>query len=258
MTNGIRKTHDFCWINVMTPKATEARTFFGDLLGWSFDEMPGVPSGKLIRVGGASAGALMDLESGGFPPGTPPAIGVLVKVDEVDAAVTKVESLGGRAEAPMDVLENGRMALCTDPTGAIFGLWEPKKQKGMDVDSHAHGAPGWYEVLTKDAARAATFYAELFGWEVEEQRPQPDMLYRLFKLDGVPVAGAMELDEAMGNVPAHWAVSFSVRNADETARRVTELGGELCIPVGEIPGVGRFSLLKSPQGVSFHITEWRD
>lgn len=256
MTLGIRKTHDFCWINVMTPKVAEARRFFSDLFGWDFGEMPGVPGGELIRLGQGQAGALMDLDAGAFPPGTPPAIGVLIKVDDVEAAVTKVESLGGRAEAPMDVLENGRMALATDPTGAIFGLWQPKKQQGMDVDSHSHGAPGWYEHLSHDAARAASFYAELFGWTIEERKQQPGMIYRLLKLDGDPVAGAIQLDKQMGDIPSHWGVSFSVKNADGAVKRTRELGGEVCMPITEIPGVGRFTLLRSPQGVAFHVMEW--
>lgn len=256
MTVGFRKTHDFCWINLMTPDAKGAREFFGNLLGWRFGELPGVPGGELILVGGKSAGALMDLEAGALPPGTPPAIGALVRVEGADATVERVRALGGEAEPPADVMENGRMAVCTDPTGAIFGIWQAKGEAGMDVDSHAHGAPGWYQVLTSDAQRAATFYASLFGWEVEEQPPMNGMLYRLFKLDGMPVAGAMEMNERMGEAPPHWGVSISVDDADAISKRAEELGGEVCIPPGDIPGVGRFGLLRSPQAVSFHIIQW--
>lgn len=256
MTVGNRKTHDFCWINVMTPKAAEAKRFFGDLLGWSFGEMPGVPGGELIRTGTGGAGALMDLDAGALPPGTPPAIGVLIKVDDAAATVTKVESLGGRAEGPTEVMENGRMALCTDPTGAIFGLWEPKKRQGMDADSHAHGAPGWYEVMSHDATRAASFYAELFGWEVEAQETMPGKTYRRFKLGELPIGGAIQLDERMGDIPSHWGVYFSVDAIEQTAEKTQQLGGEVCMPITQIPGVGRFTLLRSPQQVAFHVMEW--
>lgn len=255
MTTGTRKTHDFCWINVMTPEAERARAFFGRLFGWTYGEMPGVPGGQLILAGGRTAGALMDLAVANMPPGTPAVIGVLVKVESADDAVAKVNSLGGRAEPAFDVLDNGRMAMCNDPNGAIFAVWQPKKQAGMDVDSHTHGAPGWFETLTSDVGRAVAFYKALFGWTAEEQQ-MPGMTYTLFKLDQVPVAGAMSILPHMGNVPPHWAMSFTVNNADETARLGVELGATLCIPVSEIPGVGRFAMLKSPQGVSFQITEW--
>ncbi|UQA60568.1 VOC family protein [Polyangium aurulentum] len=255
MTTGTRKTHDFCWINVMTPEAERARAFFGKLFGWTYGEMPGVPGSQLILVGGRTAGALMDLAVANMPPGTPAVIGVLVKVEDADAAVAKVASLGGRADQVFDALDNGRMAVCTDPNGAVFGLWQPKKQAGMDVDSHAHGAPGWFETITSDAGRAAAFYSALFGWTVEEQQ-MPGMTYTLFKLDAVPVGGAMPILPNMGDVPPHWGVSFSVTNADETARLGVELGATLLFPVGDIPGVGRFAMLQSPQGVPFQITEW--
>ncbi|MDC3957050.1 VOC family protein [Polyangium jinanense] len=256
MTTGTRKTHDFCWINLMTPEAERARAFFGALFGWTYGEMPGVPGGQLILVGERTAGALMDLAAANMPQGTPPVIGVMVKVESADAAVAKVTSLGGRAEPAFDVLENGRMAMCTDPNGAVFAVWQPKKEAGMDVDSHAHGAPSWFETITSDVGRATAFYATLFGWTPEEQQPVPGMTYTLFKLDGVPVAGAMQALPHVGDVPPHWGMSFAVTNADETVRRGVELGASLCIPVQELPCVGRFALLKSPQGVPFHIVEW--
>lgn len=257
MAAGIRKTNDFCWINVMTPEVGRARAFFGEVLGWSFGEMPGVPGGELIRVGGRTAGALMDLGAGAFPPGTPPAIGVLLKVEDADAGVEKVRALGGAAEEPMDVLENGRMAICTDPTGAVFGLWQARAAQGIDVDSHAHGAPGWFDLVTRGADRAVAFYTALFGWTVEERSPAPHMRYRLFKLDDRPVGGAMEMLETAEGVPPNWMVGVSVDDAHGTARRAAELGGEICMPVEEIPGVGNFGLLRSPQGVAFHIIEWK-
>lgn len=252
MTTGSRKFHDFCWLNLMTPEGNEAKEFFASLFGWTFGEMPGVPGGHLILVEGKAAGALMDLQVCRLPEGTPPAIGLMVKVEDVDASLAKINSLGGKGDAPFDVMTNGRMAMVTDPNGAVFGLWQPKDKDGFDVDSHAHGAPGWFETISTDAARAAEFYAAAFGWDVEIQSPVPGMQYTLFKLGDVPVSGAMSVP----NVPAHWSVAFSVRDADEVAKRLVELGGNLCMPVQAIAGVGRFALFKSPQGVSFQIMEW--
>jgi uncharacterized protein len=50
--------------------------------------------------------------------------------------------------------------------------------------------------------------------------------------------------------------SFRVTNADETAKFAVEIGATLCIPVRDIPGVGRFALFKSPQGVPFDVIEY--
>ncbi len=258
MTTGNRKTHDFCWINLMTPAGERAKGFFGKLFGWTYGEMPGVPGGHLIEVGGKAAGALMDLDVVKMPP-TPPVIGVMIKVESADATVAKIAQLGGRAEPAFDVLTNGRMAMCTDPNGAIFALWQPTSKLGIEADSHAYGAPTWFETLTTDVGRAVKFYRELFGWTVEEQQPMPGMTYTLFKLGSVPIAGAMAIlpQMKMGDVPPHWATSFAVKNADDTARLAAELGAAVCVPVSEIPNVGRFAMFKSPQGVPFSVLEYK-
>lgn len=252
MTTGSRRVHDFCWINLMTPDGEAAKAFFAGVFGWTYGEMPGVPGGSLILVEGQAAGALMDIQATGFPPGTPPVVGAMVKVADADATVARAKALGGQADAVFTVMENGRMAMITDPNGAVLGLWQPLSKDGFECDSHAHGAPSWFETLTNDAARAVAFYTELFGWSVEEQRPVPGMSYQLFKQGDVPVAGAMQ----MKDVPPHWGVSFAANDADDVVRRAVEGGAEVCMPVQALQGVGRFALLKSPQGVSFHLIEW--
>lgn len=256
MTTGTRPTHDFCWINLMSPEGAKARAFFASLLGWTYGEMPGAPGGRLIQVGGLTAGALMDLNESNMPPGIPPVIGVMVRVDDVDATVKKACSLGGKAEDAFDVGEDGRMAMLHDPCGAMISLWQPKKKLTADCDSHANGAPSWFETLSVDPARAAAFYAELFGWKVEEKPLAPGMSYTRFKLGDRPIGGAMKLPPGAGDTPSHWGTYFAVDDADATAARGAELGGKLCLAPQDIPGVGRFALLLSPQGVSFHIIQY--
>ena len=49
-----------------------------------------------------------------------------------DAAAAEAKELGGQLlMGPFDVLEEGRMALIQDPTGATFALWQARKHKGM-------------------------------------------------------------------------------------------------------------------------------
>lgn len=54
------------------------------------------------------------------------------------------------------------MAVCFDPNGAEFDVWQPGRS--TDADTSHHGVPNWFETITTDVDRAATFYAELFGW----------------------------------------------------------------------------------------------
>jgi predicted enzyme related to lactoylglutathione lyase len=246
---GIRKPGEFCWINMLTPQPDEARAFFAALLGWTYAEIPGV--GHRIQVGGRDIGGLFDLASPMTPPGIPPVIGVMVKVDSADATAEKVTALGGKTKPPFDVGDQGRMAVCFDPTGAEFDVWEPGKGPGTDVDSARHGAPSWFEAMTTDAARAVAFYTALFGWTAEA-KPMPGFEYTTFKMGSEFVAGMMPILPHMGNIPAHWGVYFTVKSADETAGEAARLGAKLCVPVQDIPTVGRICGITSPQGVVFY------
>lgn len=253
MATGTRKTGDFCWINMLTPRPAEACAFFGKLLGWTYGEIPGM--GHFVKVGGHDIGGLFDLEGPNTPPGTPPLIGVMVKVDSADAVCEKVAALGGKALPAFDIMDQGRMAVCFDPNGANFDVWEPKKGHGTDVDSTQHGAPSWFETLTTDTSRAAEFYSGLFGW-TPEVMPMPGGNYTVFKLGAAPVAGMLAIAPEMGKLPPHWAVYFTAKDIDAAVREAAELGAKLCVPVHDIPGVGRFAGLTSPQGVMFFVIQY--
>jgi predicted enzyme related to lactoylglutathione lyase len=55
------------------------------------------------------------------------------------------------------------------------------------------------------------------------------------------------------DVPAHWMVYFAVDDVDATSARVKELGGEVVVGPDDIPKVGRFAVLRDPQGAHFSV-----
>jgi predicted enzyme related to lactoylglutathione lyase len=250
MASGIRKPGDFCWINMLTPQPTDARAFFGALLGWTYAEIPGV--GHLIQVGGRDVGGLFDLAAPNTPPGTPPMIGVMMKVESADVTAAKATSLGGRTKPAFDIGDQLRMAVCFDPAGVEFDIWESKRGHGTEINSREPGAPTWFELMTTDTDGARTFYQDLFGW-TSEQGPMPGGVYTRFRLSGEPVGGMMALTPEMGALPPQWRTYFTVGDAHATAQRAVELGGTLCMRVIAVPGVGEFCGITSPQGVSFCV-----
>lgn len=268
MSAGVREIGDFCWINMLTPKPEDARPFFAELLGWTYGEIPGV--GHLIKVQRHDIGGLFDLQGINTPPGTPPCIGIMVKVATADSIVERVAALGGTAGPAFDISENGRMAVCFDPNGANIDVWEAKKQLGTAVDSGLHGAPSWFENLTTDPARAAVFYSELFDWKPETMT-MPNGAYTVFKLGEASIAGMMSMPPAMAGTTAtaeiagtaaiagqrpFWSTYFTVTDADSSAHAVSRLGGTITTPVHAVPGVGRSFGAISPQGVAFHAIQY--
>lgn len=252
MAKGKRRFHDFNWINVMTTEADRAASFFTSVLGWTYaDEAPCV---KVILVDGLPAGGLIDLAV--CPPGLTTSIGVMIKVESAEAAVARVNALGGEAEPVFD-MPDGRMSACKDPCGGVFHVWQPLTKDGAECDSHAHGAPTWFETLTTDVDRAVRFYTELFGWQAAVEEPAPGMTYTVFKHGDVPIAGAMRFaPDKMGGIPPHWATYFAVDSADEAVRLAKQHGATICLGPQDIPKVGRFALMKSPQGVPFHVLQY--
>jgi uncharacterized protein len=254
MTTGIRKAGDFCWINILTPQPAEARTFFSKLLGWSYSDMGGM--GDLISVGDKKIGGLFDIDSPQTPKGTPPVIGVMVMIDDADQMATKVNKLGGKANPPTDVNDNGRMVMFTDPVGANLDLWQARKQPASDADTSQHGVPSWFENYTTDVDRATKFYTDLFGWTAEVMK-MPEMNYTTFKLGNEPpIAGMMAITPEMGDMPSHWLTYFTVNDVDAAMREATAMGGTVFIPPHDIPDVGRFCGLASPQGVRFMVIKY--
>jgi uncharacterized protein len=253
MTRSPRPTGHFCWINVITPRSAEAREFFGQLLGWTYAEVPGL--GHRIQVDGSDIGALLDVQGPATPPGGKPFIGVMVKVLSASDACVRVTALGGKARPPIDILDQGRLSVCTDPHGADFDVWEPKAMQGTDVDPRQPGAPSWFETFTPDVDHSTRFYCSLFGWTAEEsKRTSPRS--RNFRLGEQYVAGTLELVPALGNMRPHWATYFTVRDAHHAAREAARLGGQVCAIVQELPGLGLYCGITSPQGVGFHLIQY--
>ena len=59
---------------------------------------------------------------------------------------------------PMDVMDIGRMAVFADPTGAVFGVWQPKAFAGADLVNEPDSLC-WNEVHTRDTDADKAFYA---------------------------------------------------------------------------------------------------
>ena len=93
----------------------------------------------------------------------PSAWTIYFATDDAAADTARVKALGGQVIVdPMTIGDSGVMAICVDPTGAVFGLWQTVNMIGASVENE-HGAMAWHEVDTRDSAAACKFYGELFN-----------------------------------------------------------------------------------------------
>ena len=52
-------------------------------------------------------------------------------------------------------------------------------------------------------------------------------------------------------------LGFDQIGFEQTAREAVKLGAKLCVPVRDMPGVGRFCGITSPQGVTFYTIKYK-
>ncbi|HXM92652.1 MAG TPA: hypothetical protein VOA64_00125 [Candidatus Dormibacteraeota bacterium] len=66
---------------------------------------------------------------------------------------TRAAELGAEVQAQLfDVYDVGRMAVIRDPTGAVFSVWQPKKNIGTGL-AGVDGALCWADLMIPDQER---------------------------------------------------------------------------------------------------------
>jgi predicted enzyme related to lactoylglutathione lyase len=121
------------------------------------------------------------------------------------------------------------------------------------AESSGAGRFVWHELLTTDTAAASAFYTKVVGWTTKPWAN--DANYTLFMSGSKPAAGLMILpDEAkkMG-APPNWMSYIGTANVDETVTRLVALGGTVLRAAADVPDVGRFAIVRDPQGAVFGL-----
>lgn len=240
------------WFDLMTSDAEAARRFYAELFGWTYQVGPAETGFyAMAQLGGRHAAGV-----GAIQPGNPmpPAWSIYFITDDVDRTFARARELGAQAVMePMDVMEEGRMAIAMDPTGAVFGLWQGKRHHGAQVVDEP-GAMTWCEVNTRDGARAAEFYGQLF--ELEPRRlDASEMDYRLLQRGEAPITGVLQMDAKWpADAPPHWMPYFAVTSTDAACARAAELGGAVRVPALDTP-YGRIAVIADPQGAVFSVVQ---
>ena len=249
------KPGSFCWVELGTTDQNAAKKFYGSLFGWEAVDMPMGPSGvyTFFKLHGRDAGAGYTLMKEMLDRHVPPHWMLYIAVESADATAESIKRAGGTVQkGPFDVFDVGRMAVCHDPTGAYFCVWQGKgKANGIsDVD----GSFCWADLNTPDPARAGQFYSQVFGWEmVADTDDNPPSGYTHIKNGDAHIGGIPPVRSNNPRMPAHWMVYFLTSNCDATAAKAKQLGARFYLEPKTMEGVGRFAILADPQGASFAI-----
>jgi uncharacterized protein len=266
-----------CWVDTSQPDPEAATAFYSGLFGWDFkDAMPPDSDGKyfIASLGGGAVAAVGSQPEGGSSMAT---WNTYVWVDDADATAAKVRDAGGRVMAdPFDVFDAGRMAVFSDPEGAAFCVWQAMRHKGAQVVNEP-GSLNFNGLNTRNVEGAQSFYGSLFGWEALGldggvqmwrlpgygaflEKSDPGLRERMAG-SGAPagfedvVATLNPIADDQPDTPPHWSVTFAVDDADATAAKATELGGQVIVAPFDAPWV-RMAVIGDPWGATFVASQF--
>jgi len=121
------------------------------------------------------------------------------------------------------------------------------------------GMFSWFELVCDDTQKAKEFYAQVVGWEFEEDSEYPE--YTLIKAQGneYPIAGILPKSQLMipdQNIPSHWGCYITVTDIEEKVAKVAQLGGNIIVPPTPVPKIGTFAVIQDPQGAVVSLMEY--
>jgi uncharacterized protein len=244
----------FSYVELQTTDPEAAKAFYGGLFGWEPEDVDvGDMIYTMLRLDGKTAGALYEQREEQRSAGVPPNWLSYVTVEDADATAARATELGGNVLAgPFDVLEAGRMAVLSDPQGAVFAVWQPRGSIGAEVMNNP-GALTMNQLNTTDVEAAIAFYEGLFGWTAELiPSAGPDDFWSV--LNGGRLNGGMNALPADGGAPPHWLAYFRITDLDAAATRIEGEGGQVVLAPLEIPA-GRILVAQDPQGAVLGLFE---
>jgi uncharacterized protein len=287
-----------CWVDASEPEPQAAVDFYSGLFGWQVeDSLPPDSDGHyFIARHEATTTSIFDLSRQklqgdvagirSIPESAPPMAmwNTYFWVDGADEAASKVKDAGGSVVTePFEFIDACRMAVCTDPEGAAFGVWEAKNHKGAQLVNDP-GALVFNGLNTRDVEAARSFYAAVFGWQTGsigagsqgwtlpgygdwlEQEHHPDLRKQMEEA-GAPqgfedvVAAIVPMTDDQPDTPAHWGVTFATDDTDATAEKAAELGGTVIVSPFDAPWSTsgytiRVTVLADPQGATFSASRF--
>jgi predicted enzyme related to lactoylglutathione lyase len=193
--------------------------FYGELFGWRLRGTPGGGYTTIDTRGDDGINGGIGQSRTGAPWSA-----FYVETADLSAALSQAESLGGTTVMPVtDVGGAATVAMFSDPDGLLVGLVQPPAGPSPEDGGVPSAGPGepvnWFEVLGSDAARTQQFYADLFGWAVDD--PAGTGYATVDTGAGRGIYGGIG-----GGTEARWATVYAqVADVDAVLGRAEKLGG---------------------------------
>ncbi|SJZ73212.1 VOC family protein [Consotaella salsifontis] len=240
----------FSWYELATSNAAASQSFYGDVVGWTFQggDVGGRPYQWLV-AGGGPIGGMMEIAADISTGWTG-----LVQVDDVDATVEAALGAGARLLHEAETIPGMvRFAILQDPTGAAFGVFALTDDSIVPPAASiaTTGTVCWRELHTFDPDAAFLFYSKLFGWQKDQAFDMGEMgTYQTFTVGGQAAGGIMRAPPYFRQ--SSWLFYFVVDAVEAGMARIEQAGGRVVWGPSEVPG-GRIAQALDLEGTMFGI-----
>jgi len=242
----------FVWRDLMTKDVAAAKRFYGDLLGWRFeDTRRGDRPYVLARSGSTLVAGIVDVSANAD---AGPQWLTYMTVADVDKTVALVRSSGGRVFIEPRDLPVARVSVIADPNGAPLGLAQLRRS----VPDPATPAPNqffWQEYLARDAGQALTFLKSLAGHESSISDSRLGVEYYILKTNRAR-AGLFQLPPTAAGVEPQWLPYVLAADPSALAARVTGLGGRILLPAAPERRNGSLVVVADPGGAPLALQKF--
>jgi predicted enzyme related to lactoylglutathione lyase len=116
-------------------------------------------------------------------------------------------------------------------------------------ESYVQGTPSWIELITPDQGASRAFYADLFGWDYDDNDMGEMGHYYIATLQGSELGGVSGQMPGMEGHPAYWGVYLAVDDVDATTAKVEPAGGKVEAGPFDVAQAGRMAAVQDPTGV---------
>jgi len=242
---GIHHQGKFVWNDLLTDDVATAKDFYGQLFGWSFEQLGGY---TVIKNDEQRIGGMAQVGEDASKTGAARWISSL-SVADVDKATSLVTEEGGIVlVGPMALLNRGKGALIRDPQGAQLLLLHATDGDPEDGEPLI-GSWLWHELWSNDMEASLAFYQKLAGYDFDGEKSD----YLILLKDEQWRAGIRYIED--DELEMRWVPVVRVTDTKKAAERAEELGGKLLVGPRATDN-GSVALLSDPSDALIIIQNW--
>ncbi len=223
------------WSDLLTDAPAEGAAFHAHVLGWTAAQ---AGHAVVLSTEGNAVAQVMAVGDDAAPHWL-----VHVVVDDLAATCRRAAFLQGQVLVEAEAVAGlGAGAILADPAGCVLHMFQPEGEPPR-APPLAAGRPAGALLLAPRVDLGVRYYSTLLGWKAERVAGKG----AVFLADGAPIAVAVQATNDTP-APAQWMPLTAVADLEATLLSAIESGGQLLVPLTELPLIGTVAAYLDAQG----------